>query len=77
MWYDVGMCTPGSGEGARRSKRATRKWYQKQERGLRFRSAGAKLLVELRLADWLRWVFVDLDRHEPGCRWRKLLARLD
>lgn len=69
------MCTPGSGEGARRSKRATRKWYEKQERGLgrRFQSEGGRLLGSLQLRAWFRWVFLDLDRHAIDCRWRRLL----
>jgi hypothetical protein len=37
-------------------------WYQK--------------LVNGGLHKWFRWVFMELDQHEPDCKWRKFAQHL-
>lgn len=61
--------------------RGTRQRRQRAERRARnnprkwFSSIGWRTLAGQGPAAWFRWVFRDLDQHDPDCKWRKLAYR--
>lgn len=67
------MCVYPKEGGGPRSKKATLKHYQRQNKrgGFFFNSTGWNTLMLDGPVSWFRWVFIDLDHHADDCKWVK------
>lgn len=65
------MCIYPKEGGPPRSKKATKRHYERQAKkgGFWFNSDGWQTLIYLGPVAWFRWVFIDLDHHAADCKW--------
>jgi hypothetical protein len=71
------MCLYPKEGGGPRSKKATLKHYNRQNKrgGWLFGTVGWDTLTSAGPKAWFRWTFLELDQHAPDCRWAKLFRR--